>query len=304
MTTAVEELVETLWPGRPVHVQRLTGGMTNANFLADFGDEKVVVRIPGHDTSLLGINRNHEAAANKLAASIGVAPEVLNESAPRDYLVTRFLEGRPVLPEELTTEPMLGKVATTLHRVHDAGTIPTFFNPFEVVRNYHEIARNKGVVEPFDFPRALGILERIGEARTFRPVAFCHNDLLNENFLYDDQIRILDWEYAAMGDPFFDLANFSINHELLAPADERLLTHYFGGCDAEIAAVLNAMKLVSELREAMWGVVQLAVSTLDIDFAAYTQGRANRFMTLYEAMDFEEAISHVVAMSARLDKAN
>src|ERR1700685_4196923 len=101
MTTTVEELVETLWPGRPVHVERLTGGMTNANFLVDFGDEKVVVRIPGHDTSLLGINRIHEAAANKLAASIGVAPDVLNESSSQEYLVTRFLEGRPVLPAEL-----------------------------------------------------------------------------------------------------------------------------------------------------------------------------------------------------------
>jgi thiamine kinase-like enzyme len=304
MTTAVEELVESLWPGRAVHVERLTGGMTNANFLADFGDEKVVVRIPGHDTSLLGINRNHEVAANKLAASIGVAPEVLNESAPQDFLVTRFLEGRPVLPAELATEPMLREVITTLHQVHDAGTIPAFFNPFEVVRTYHEIALNKGVVEPFDFPRALSIIERVSEARRFRPVAFCHNDLLNENFLFDDQIRIIDWEYAAMGDPFFDLAFFSINHGLLAPADERLLTHYFGYCDAQLTAVLNVMKLVTELREAMWGVVQLAVSTLDFDFAAYTQGRADRFMTLYEAMDFEEAISHVDALSARLDSAN
>ncbi|MGA2969469.1 MAG: choline/ethanolamine kinase family protein [Acidimicrobiales bacterium] len=304
MTTAVEELVESLWPGRAVHVERLTGGMTNANFLADFGDEKVVVRIPGHDTSLLGINRNHEVAANKLAASIGVAPEVLNESAPQDFLVTRFLEGRPVLPAELATEPMLREVITTLHHVHDAGTIPAFFNPFEVVRTYHEIALNKGVVEPFDFPRALSIIERVSEARRFRPVAFCHNDLLNENFLFDDQIRIIDWEYAAMGDPFFDLAFFSINHGLLAPADERLLTHYFGYCDAQLTAVLNVMKLVTELREAMWGVVQLAVSTLDFDFAAYTQGRADRFMTLYEAMDFEEAISHVDALSARLDSAN
>ena len=304
MTTAVEELVESLWPGRPVHVERLTGGMTNANFVADFGDEKVVVRIPGHDTSLLGINRNHEVAANKLAASIGVAPEVLDESAPQNYLVTRFLEGRPVLPEELAAEPMLGEVITTLHRVHNAGTIPAVFNPFEVVRNYHEIALNKDVIEPFDFPRALRIMERIGEARTFRPIAFCHNDLLNENFLFDDHIRILDWEYAAMGDPFFDLANFSMSNGLLAPADERLLTHYFGYCDAQLTAVLNVMKLVSEFREAMWGVVQIALSTLDIDFAKYSQGNADRFMTLYESMDFEEVISHVEGMSARFDNAD
>ena len=41
----------------------------------------------------------------------------------------------------------------------------------------------------------------------------CHNDLLNANFIDDGRrIRIVDWEYAGMGDVFFDLANFSVNH--------------------------------------------------------------------------------------------
>jgi thiamine kinase-like enzyme len=303
MATEVDVLVESLWPGRPVRLERLTGGMTNANFLADFGDEQVVVRIPGKDTALLGINRLHEAAANKLAASIGVAPEVLEESASQDYLVTRFLAGRPVPPIELASEPMLGQVASALRRVHDAGTVVSVFNPFSVVQKYHEIAVSRGITEPFDFPRALAIMNRIGVARTFRPAAFCHNDLLNENFLYDGQLRILDWEYAGMGDPFFDLANFSINHELRLASDERLLAHYFGYCDAEILTVLALMKLVSELREAMWGVVQMAVSTLAIDFAAYTQSRAERFMSLYHAMDFEDSLERVEQMSRRLDEA-
>jgi thiamine kinase-like enzyme len=301
MTTEVDELVATLWPGRAVRVERLTGGMTNANYLADFGDEQVVVRIPGRNTALLGIDRRHEAAANKLAASIGVAPDVLVVSDSQDYLVTRFLPARPVLPVELAAEPMLGEVAATLRRVHSAGNIDAVFNPFRVVRDYHEIARSKGVVEPFDYGNALSIIERIDAARPFRPTAFCHNDLLNENFLFDDHLRILDWEYAGMGDPLFDLANFSINHKLPTLADQNLLAHYFGSVDNEVLAVLDLMKLVSELREAMWGVVQLAVSTLDIDFAAYTQGNANRFNSLYEAMDFEESIARAEQLSQRLD---
>lgn len=301
MTSAVDELVAILWPNRAVRVERLTGGMTNANYLADFGDEQVVVRIPGRDTALLGIDRRHEAAANKLAATIGVAPDVLLESDSQDYLVTRFLHARPVLAAELAAEPMLGEVASTLRRVHSAGTIAAVFNPFGVVHDYHEIALSKGVVEPFDYRLTLSIVERIHAARSFRPTAFCHNDLLNENFLFDDHLRILDWEYAGMGDPLFDLANFSINHQLSTLADQSLLAHYFGPVDNEVLAVLDLMKLVSELREAMWGVVQLAVSTLDIDFAAYAQGNADGFISLYEAMDFEESIAQTEQLSRRLD---
>jgi thiamine kinase-like enzyme len=286
MTTTVEQLVQHLWPERTVRTSRLTGGMTNANFLADLGDEQVVVRIPGKDTGLLGIDRHHEAQANRLAASIGVAPEVLIESQSEGYLVTRFLPGRPVPPAELAIEPMLGEVARTLRRVHGAGSIPAEFNPFDVVASYHDIAAGRGISEPFDYPSALSVLDQILIARPFKPTAFCHNDLLNENFLYDDNLRILDWEYAGMGDPFFDLANFSINHELSADADEKLLTHYLGQCSHEALAVLALMKLVSEMREAMWGVVQLAVSEIEIDFAAYSQHRVERFDKLLDAMDF------------------
>ena len=295
MTTAVDELVAQLWPGRRVRVERLTGGMTNANFLADFGDEQVVLRIPGTNTRQLGIDRGFEAQANRLAASIGVAPEVIDESQSRGYMVTRFLVGRPVPPEELGSEPMLDEVAKTLRRVHEAGTIDWQFNPFNVVRGYHELAHTNDVIEPFDFLLAQSVVDRIEAVRGFQPIAFCHNDLLNENFLFDDQLRILDWEYAGMGDPFFDLANFSINHALTPDADGNLLTHYFGELNSQHVALLRLMKLVSELREAMWGVVQLTLSSLDIDFAAYSKGKSDRFMMLLEEMDLNtllEAVAH------------
>ena len=50
----------------------------------------------------------------------------------------------------------------------------------------------------------------------------CHNDLLTANFLDDGtRLRILDWEYAGMGDRFFDLANFSDNNDLSTPRGAR-----------------------------------------------------------------------------------
>ena len=43
----------------------------------------------------------------------------------------------------------------------------------------------------------------------------CHNDLLAANFLHDGtRIRIVDWEYAGMGDRYFDLGNFAVNNGL------------------------------------------------------------------------------------------
>ena len=58
----------------------------------------------------------------------------------------------------------------------------------------------------------------------------CHNDLLTANFILDDGdvLRIIDWEYAGMGDRYFDLGNFAVNNELDDEDEERLLDAYFG----------------------------------------------------------------------------
>ena len=73
-----------------------------------------------------------------------------------------------------------------------------------------------------------------------------------------------------MGDRYFDLGNFAVNNELDEDDESRLLEAYFGEpADARRLAALRLMRFMSDFREAMWGVVQSAVSDLDFDFAGY-----------------------------------
>jgi thiamine kinase-like enzyme len=103
-----------------------------------------------------------------------------------------------------------------------------------------------------------------------RPARPCHNDLLIGNFLDEGHtLRILDWEYAGMGDPYFDLANFSTNHELDESGDRMLLEAYFGEYREQDFARLRLMRIMSDFREAMWGVVQQGLRTTDTDYEAY-----------------------------------
>ena len=78
----------------------------------------------------------------------------------------------------------------------------------------------------------------------------------------------LDWEYAGMGDPVFDLANFSVHHEFTGDQDRWLLEFYFGGVSAENWARIKLLKVISDFREAMWAMVQIGISKLDFrDYA-------------------------------------
>jgi len=265
------------WAGRVESVAPLEGGITNRNYRVVVGGEAFVVRVGGERTELLGIDRRIEADAARLAAAAGVGPEVVAFLPAAGVLVTRFIVGTPVAPEAARQPGRLGQIAAALRRVHAAGYVEQTFSPFRVVRDYWMTARQYGADIPTEFESALAIADAVEAALPpFRP-CLCHNDLLNANFIDDGAtIRIVDWEYAGMGDPFFDLGNFAVNHEL-DPAGERvLLEAYAGECREADLARLRLMRLMSDFREAMWGVVQQGISTLDFDFRAYAHKHFHR----------------------------
>ena len=219
--------------GRDLTLTALTGGITNRNFRVDAAgtDQRWVIRLAGNDTHLLGISREVEHAATVAAAGVGVGPEVTAFIRPEGYLVTRFIVGSPVSDEAVHRPETLRRVADSLRRIHDGPAIPGLFVPLRIVEAYRALAMARGVPIPPEYERAAAVGRRIEAAFLADPIELrpCHNDLLNANFIDDGaRIRIIDWEYAGMGDPFFDLGNFSINHELTPDEDEILLAAYDG----------------------------------------------------------------------------
>ena len=252
----------------------LEGGITNRNFRARLGGTHYVIRVPGKDTSLLGIDRNAERTANQRAARAGVAPPVAAALDDPECIVTAFIDGRGLEPEELRKPEMLFEVARSLRAVHDSGQrLNTSFDSFAIVEDYAAIARERGAQLPDEYDDALARAREIRAALSgpeHDPVP-CHNDLLAGNFLHDGkQLWIVDWEYAGMGDRYFDLANFSVNNELGDDDVVELLTAYFAEPPGERRLEeLRLMTYMSDFREAMWGVVQGTISDLDFDFAEY-----------------------------------
>ncbi len=264
-----EAAAERLWPGRHVKVTPLSGGITNHNFRVEVGGASYVLRMGGAQTALLGIDRAVERDAARRAADVGVGPEVVRFVEPEGWLVTRFIEGRTIPIDEMHSPEMIRRVVQALRRFHDAAPIPGAFDAHAVVEAYHQEAVERGVAIPDAYAKAEAISRRIRDSRGPQDPVPCHNDLLNANFLDDGEIRIVDWEYAGMGDKFFDLANLSVNHEFTPKHDRELLEAYFGSVSESHLSDLGQMKFMSDFREAMWGVLQSGISELDFDFKGY-----------------------------------
>ena len=271
------EIAERIWPGEDAAIEELGGGITNRNFKVTVGGEAFVLRVGGKDTSLLGIDRAHEHEASVAAARAGVGPEVVAYFADEGWLVTRFVEGRPIPVEELRRAPWLERVAESLAAAHAGPELPGRFDPFRVVEAYRETAERKGVAVPAAYGWAREQAEAIARVLGARPARPCHNDLLNANFIAaGERLWIVDWEYAGMGDPLFDLANFAVNHELGEAEAAALLRAYGGELDERAADDLRLLRFMSDFREAMWGVVQQGISELDFDFRAYAEEHFER----------------------------
>ena len=240
----------------------LAGGQTNRIYRLRVGGRDCVVRLPGKDTGLLGIDRDTELAASVAAAAIGVGPRVIASSP---CLVTEFIAARPVPADELRSR--LHEVAAMLRAIHAGPPLPTEFSPFELTARYERTARERGGTIPASYPDLRAVADAI-EAVVGGPRVPCHNDLLTANFLDDGgRLRLLDWEYAGMNDPHFDLANFASHHDLEPDAEVALLEAYGSGSLAK----LRLMRLMAAFWEGMWGVVQATCSELDIDYLAYAE---------------------------------
>ena len=279
--------VERLWPDRGAHVVPLSGGITNHNFKVDVNGQVFVLRVGGAETGLLGIDRQVEYEANRRAAEVGVGPEVAGFIKDEGWLVTRFIDGRPIPLDEFRRPETIRRVVDALRRFHDSPPIPGRFDAHAVVEEYRREAEVHGVDIPEEYAGAHAMSERIRRLRGPQPTVPCHNDLLNANFLDDGEIKIVDWEYAGMGDRFFDLANLSVNQEFGMAEDEILLTSYFGEATAASMASLGMMKFMSDFREAMWGVLQSGISELDFDFNGYAAKHFDRLAAHSRALRVE-----------------
>jgi len=270
--------VPFLHKAKDLKTTMLAGGITNLNYKIDADGKSYVLRITGADTDLLGINRDVEYQANLQAGKLGIAPEVVYFIEPESYLITRFINGKRIPPEEITKPDYIRRVVRKLRLFHkNAQPLSGEFNVFRRVEWLTSVSRRYNCRLPFDFDWIMQKMRQVEGALLKDPYlpTPCHDDLLNLNFLDEDvpgeigELRLLDWEYAGMGDIFFDLANFSHHHRLNDDMVRLLLEEYFGEVTPKHFARLKLMWPMSEIHEAMWGTTQSGISKLDEDFQGY-----------------------------------
>jgi thiamine kinase-like enzyme len=245
------------WDMDKISVEYQNDGLTNRNYVISNGGEKYAVRISVINSGELGINRHAEFSAMKAVSAIGIGPEIVYFSAETGCMITKYINGKKWENKDAGLSENILRIGETIKKVHELPAIPFKFSPYRDIEKRIQIARENNFELPDCLDRLVDTLHAIEHQREKTGeqfVGLCHNDPFPNNFIDSESLRLIDWEFAGMGDVFFDLSCLAMFYT--PDQKEQLISCYFGRCDSILLSALRQMGFVVSFWNAMWAVVQ------------------------------------------------
>lgn len=240
---------------------RLHGGEINVSHRLWTSDGELVLRLAPPREAELQVDRHSECAILRRAAGAGLAPAVICCVPERGLLVTREITPGAWSREQACSAAGIASMGRWLARLHalapPAACRVVDFG--QVLAAYVATLGAQGAGDEVLSP----LREAAGRARdgALEPVgpALCHNDLHHLNIVGGvDVPLVVDWEYAGLGDPRLDLAQYALVHGLDAAQCAVLLQSYAAaGCRVTQAELRAAMDLAAAVNCA-WRAVARA----------------------------------------------
>ena len=179
----------------------------------------------------------------------GIAPEPVVFDEESGILVVRFVPGEP-----LDERPSIGKTELTaaanlLRKLHaaDIAGLPSTLHMKDKIGVYAKLVGTASAAALAEEAAAILELRNAADA-----TALCHNDVHPGNLICGESLRLIDWDYAALGDPYFDIAGFVASELLCSAQKEYFLNAYFGAnldCDHKR---LEANHRLNEIVRQLW----------------------------------------------------
>lgn len=269
----------------PEGARLLDGGKTNHNVLLQDEGHMYVVRL-GSDIPEHGILRWNELAVSRAAHDAGVAPAV--HYAAEGVLVLEFVEAAALTEAQVRDPGNLPEIVDLIARVHRAVT-PALRGPvlgfwvFHILRDYARTLAERGSHHRAILHELQAQATRLEAMVGPVTLVLGHNDLLSSNILKGQgRFWLIDWEYAGLNSPLFDLGGLATNNALSAAQEAWMLEAYFGEPPSDaLWRSYSAMKCASLLRETMWSMVSEITSEIDFDYAAYTASNLAAYRAAY-----------------------
>lgn len=250
------------------NIHTLKKGMTNRSFIFTVNNKRYIMRIPGEGTDKL-IDRREEYDVYQRVKKEPYTETILYLNPDNGYKISEFLENT---------------------RNSDANNIQDVKKSMSVLRKFH--GQNYQVNHTFDLWKQIDFYENLRKAasayRDYEEIkdwvlklkpflddnvtkwSLCHIDANYDNFLIDknNNVFLIDWEYAGMQDPDLDIAMYAIYAGYTKEKIDQLINIYYENKVSEkIRYKIYAYVAVGGLLWSNWCEYK---QSLGLDFGEYS----------------------------------
>ena len=185
-------------------VKRLEGGMSNYTYVVETRGKRYTYRVPGKYAEKF-VDRVEEwdniQEVNKLSLNNATSyVEVISGEKLAEYVEGTILSETDVVSyNEMSVK--------ALKTIHNSNLRFKDYNAFGRLADYERYCREMGFTHPKEYIELRGKLDQMRQAHADVPMVPCHCDYQPTNLVVSgDKLYVLDWEFAGMNDPFYDIA--------------------------------------------------------------------------------------------------
>ncbi len=245
---------------------RLAGDHVNGTWRIDADARRYVLRVRAPRSSLPGVDRARELAAQRCAAAAGLAPRVLAGDAAAGWLLMELVDAAPWSDADFGDAARLAALGARLASLHalaapdvaplDASGIAA--GQLAVIRA-HDAGAAAKLARLGDEVRALTAeLDEPGARRVLN-----HGDLMAGNVLGPGAV-LIDWEYAQLTDASYDLAcllDYYPQARAHAGQLMAVMGQHHAGAREKLALQLRRFRILNQLWQAAAAAGKMVGST-------------------------------------------
>ena len=258
----------------------IAGSLSNFAWRVSVPGQDRFVRYARAGNEQLGADLHAEGEILRLVARAGLAPRVVRCDPSARLLVTQWIASTTGGPIAEDHERTIRQVAALLRQLHELAPPPGVrVVDFAVQARRLETNLTAEAVRPALAACAEEVLSRLGPGRAY---ALCHHDVHAQNLVTGPAGRLwlVDWEYAGLGDPVFDLASCASQLQLSAASTGLLCEEYVRAGGTVELAKLDLARWAFDYVQWLWysGLRVTAVSGPDAFEAAHRAERIESYL--------------------------
>ena len=269
-----------------IELTPLKQGMTNDSFIFSINNERYIIRVPGVNTEKI-INRHQEFEVYQAIKDEAFVEPVVYIDRDKGYKISKFIENsHTVNPKDWN------EITACLKRLKDfhsqSHRVEHYFDVFEHINYYESLMPNDSKYEDYkETKKNIESLEPIIE-NLVKEWTLCHIDAVCDNFLVTENqdVYLIDFEYAAMQDPDLDVAMFIVYSLFNRQEIDRIIDIYF----ENQVTPLKRYKIYSYIAMVglLWSNWCEAKQDTELLNSSYAQQQYNYAKTFYQIV-FDEA---------------